>query len=57
MKNITNYGKNSYRSVREWFARTKDFVKVICKPSSTYVGDKIDLSGDGDVTNDKYTEL
>jgi len=51
------YGKNSYRSVREWFARTKDFVKVICKPSSTYVGEKIDLSGDGDVTNDKYTEL
>lgn len=42
-----------YREVREWFARTKDFFKLIAKPKPTYLGESIDLKGSGDVTNDK----
>lgn len=41
-----------YRIFREWFARIKSFYKCISKPESKYLGDTIDLSGSGDVTND-----
>ena len=33
-------------------ARDKDFFKCIVKPKSTYVGDPIPISGDGNATND-----
>ena len=46
-KNITI--KNE---IREFLARNKDFVKVIFKPESTYLGDIIPISGDGNVTVD-----
>ena len=42
----------TYREVREWAARTKDFVNVIWKPEAAVMGDAIPVSGNGDQTND-----
>jgi len=59
---IESYGvacediKHSYavvREIREVLARDKDVFKCIFKPRSKYLGDKIDISGNGDITNDK----
>lgn len=36
--------------IREFLARNKDFFKVIFKPSSKYVGNKIDIKGNGNIT-------
>ena len=36
-------------TVREWAARVKDTLLSITKPEATYMGEKIDLSGDGAV--------
>lgn len=38
--------------VREFLARVKDFFYCIAKPEPTYLGDPIDITGDGRVTND-----
>ena len=46
------YFGNTYREIREILARDKDFIKSIYKPKSTYLGETIDLTGSGDVTND-----
>lgn len=46
------YGGQTFREVREILARAKDFGMSILKPKPTYLGDSIDLSGSGDVTND-----
>lgn len=46
------YGGEKYREVREIFARCKDFFKTVFKPKSTYLGEVIPVSGDGDITND-----
>ena len=46
------YGGETYREVREVLARDKDFFKCIVKPKSTFVGDPIPISGDGNATND-----
>lgn len=43
----------TYRELREVLARNKDFVKCIFKPKSTYLGETISLSGNGDITDDK----
>ena len=40
------------REAREILARCKDFVKTVFKPKSTYLGETIPVSGDGDITND-----
>jgi vancomycin permeability regulator SanA len=48
-----NYPGQDYRDTREFLARNKDFVKVILKPQSTYLGEEISLLGNGDITNDK----
>ncbi len=40
------------REIREVLARDKDFVKCIFKLKPTYLGDKIPINGNGDVTND-----
>lgn len=40
------------RDMREVLARCKDFATVIFKPTPTYLGDMIPISGDGDLTND-----
>ncbi len=37
---------------REILARCKDFITCIARPEPTYLGDPIDLTGSGDVTND-----
>ena len=42
-----------YREIREVLARDKDFFKCIFKPSSKYTGEKIDITSDGNITNDK----
>ena len=45
--------KQCIRDMREWLARVKIFGKCITKPKPKFLGKKIDLSGSGDVTNDK----
>ncbi len=50
--NYRNYQNQSAMDTREVLARCKDFVTCIFKPEPTYLGDPIDLSGSGDVTND-----
>lgn len=46
------YSGQSGRETREILARTKDFFKCIIKPKPTYLGEKIDITGNGDITND-----
>lgn len=45
--------KMAYWKFREYLARIKSFVKCISKPEPKYLGETIDLSVSGDVTNDK----
>ncbi len=47
------YAGQYSRDVREFFARGKDFLTAIFKPKPSVMGDKIDITGDGDLTNDK----
>lgn len=47
------YAGQSMRECREILARCKDFVTTIFKPESTYLGEAIPVSGNGDITNDK----
>ena len=49
---LRSYGGQSFREIREVLARVKDFGMGILKPKPTYLGDPIDLTGSGDVTND-----
>ena len=51
--NLREYPGQFKREVREILARDKDLVKVIFKPTSTYVGETIPVTGDGNITNDK----
>ena len=44
------------REIREIVARAKDFVKCIIKPPASILGEAIPVSGDGNVTNDKWSE-
>lgn len=46
------YAGQSMRDLREVLARAKDFVTTIVKPNPTYLGNFIDIHGDGNVTND-----
>lgn len=52
--NPREYAGQTSRDIREVLARVKDFLYVIAKPEPTYLGDSIPVSGDGDLTNDKY---
>ena len=45
--------KMIYWQFREYIARIKAFGKCIARPEPKYLGDKIDLKGSGDITNDK----
>lgn len=47
------YAGQSMRECREILARCKDYVTTIFKPESTYLGEAIPVSGNGDITNDK----
>ena len=51
--NLRDYPGQFKREIREILARDKDFVKALLKPNSTYGGEVIPVSGDGDITNDK----
>lgn len=51
--NPRKYAGQVYRDFREILARNKDFVKCIFKPNPTFLGDKISITTNGDVTNDK----
>ena len=46
------YSGRIFREIREVLARDKDVVKCIMKPKSKYLGEKIDITGDGNITND-----
>jgi len=46
------YAGQSYRNLREWVARVKDFFYTLVKPLPTYLGDAIPVKGNGDATND-----
>ena len=48
---IKYYGQFS-RDIREFIARNKEFIKCIIKPKSKYLGEKISINGDGNITND-----
>ncbi|MBQ3924705.1 MAG: YdcF family protein, partial [Firmicutes bacterium] len=45
-----DYMGQGYRNFRELLARDKDFLKCIVKPKPTFLGDPIDIHGDGTVT-------
>lgn len=45
------YQRMLYHNCRETLARAKDFFFSLTKPDPTYLGNKIDLSGDGSVTH------
>lgn len=45
--------KQAYRNLREMIARNKDLIYCIFKPEPKYLGEKIPITGNGDVTNDR----
>ena len=47
-----SYAGQMYREVREVLARIKDFGYCIFKPFPTYLGEKIPVNGNGNLTND-----
>lgn len=51
---LETYRGQLKRDVREVLARCKDFLTSIVRPEPKYLGDAIPVSGDGDITNDKY---
>ena len=48
---LRTYRTQLLQDVRESVARVKDFLYVLAKPEPTYLGEKVDLTGDGDSTN------
>ena len=48
---VGTYSAQFNRDVREVAARCKDFVYCILKPEPTYLGEKIDISGNADELN------
>ena len=49
--NLRSYMLQPKYTAREWIARVKDLAFSVLKPKASHMGDKIDLSGDGDTTN------
>ena len=47
-----SYDGQEMREIREILARIKDFFKSFLKPKSTYLGETIPITGNGDITND-----
>lgn len=47
-----DYPGQTYRELREFVARGKDFANGILKPAPTFLGEAIPVSGNGDATND-----
>ncbi len=46
------YAGQTYRSIREIFARNKDAIKCIYKPKASTIDENISLSGNENITND-----
>lgn len=51
--NKREYKSQEKRELREIIARVKDFFKSLLEIPSTYLGEEISLTGNGDFTNDK----
>ena len=49
---LRTYSGQAKRDLREILARDKDFFNCIFKPEPTYLGEKIPVSGNGNLTND-----
>ncbi|MEE1239421.1 MAG: ElyC/SanA/YdcF family protein [Acutalibacteraceae bacterium] len=49
---LRRYGGQAKRELREILARDKDFLNCILKPEPTYLGEKIPVNGNGNLTND-----
>ncbi len=49
---LRTYVGQAWRDTREVIARAKDFAYGVFKPKPTYLGEQIDLSGDGRITWD-----
>lgn len=49
----TGYAKQPWFTFRETIARAKDCLQCLVRPAPRYLGEPVDLSGSGDVTNDK----
>ncbi len=49
-----SYPGDTAREIREILARNKDFVQCVFKPKPTFMGEVIPVSGNGDITNDKF---
>jgi vancomycin permeability regulator SanA len=47
-----NYKNEFYNDIREFFARTKDFLMAVLTPLPTYLGEAIPISGSGALTDD-----
>ena len=47
------YGDRWKREAREFLALDKDYFKCMFKPKPKYLGEKISLKGNGNITNDK----
>lgn len=45
-----DYGGQTYRDIREIFARDKDFFFSLFQPKPTYLGEAIPISGNGEAT-------
>ena len=51
---LADYRGQFKRDIREIIARDKDFFTCMLKPKPTYLGEKIPVSGDGNLTNDRF---
>ena len=49
---LRTYRDQGFLTLREVVARNKDFVFSLVKPAAQYLGEAVDLSGDGDATNE-----
>ena len=48
---VRRYLGQTNRNIREIIARNKDFLFCVFKPDPKYLGEKIDITGSGSVTN------
>ena len=49
---LHTYAGQGKRDIREFFARNKDFVGCVFQVKPRFLGEKIAIDGDGDLTND-----
>ena len=51
------YSGQTMRDLREVLARAKDLITCIFKPEPTYLGNAIPIYGDGNLTNDEFSDF